>query len=128
LREDLKAVFPSTEVMQEENPQKKFAKMLEYLPVRTFSGIFYKRSMIFDSENDDLRSNYSESLSSSSSKRTNRTSYKINESEFSLKLSLYSGVIRWGHNIAGPPHILPPLKNKQVIAISSGNYHTVFLT
>lgn len=45
-----------------------------------------------------------------------------------MKLSQYSGIIRWGHNIAGQPHILPPFKNKQVIAISSGNYHTIFLT
>jgi alpha-tubulin suppressor-like RCC1 family protein len=40
---------------------------------------------------------------------------------------MHCGIIRWGHNIAGPPHILPPFKNKQVIAISSGNYHTIFL-
>jgi hypothetical protein len=98
------------------------------LPIKAVSGQFYGRSLVFDAENEEVRSNYSESLSSSSSKRTNRASYKISESEFSLKLSLHCGVIRWGHNIAGPPHILAPFKNIQVIAISSGNYHTIFLT
>jgi hypothetical protein len=54
---------------------------MQSLPIKTMSGHFYLRPMVFDAENEEVRSNYSESLSSSSSsKRTNRASYKINES------------------------------------------------
>jgi hypothetical protein len=33
--------------------------MIEYLPIKTISGVFYRRSLVFDSENEAIRSNYS---------------------------------------------------------------------
>lgn len=103
------------------------SQLLLLLPIRSMSGIFYRRGSILDS-NEDVRSNYSESLSSTSSKRTSRASYRISESEFSIKLLSYSGILRWGSNQPISPHVLPQLKNRQVLAITCGNYHTVFIT
>lgn len=73
--EDLKDIVPPLE-NSPESTLKSMGQLLLMLPIRSISGIFYKRSSILDT-NEDVRSNYSESVSSTSSKRTSRASYKI---------------------------------------------------
>lgn len=124
--EDLKDIIPPSD-SSPESTLKSMGQLLLLLPIRNISGVFYKRSAILDNS-EDVRSNYSESVSSTSSKRTSRASYKISESEFSIRLASYSGIVRWGSSQPIAPHILPQLKNRQVLAITCGNYHTVFLT
>lgn len=99
--------------------------LAQFLPLRRFSGWTVRRREVW--ENEDSRSNFSDSQSSSGSKRTSRASQRIGESEFSLRVGSAT-VVKWGQGVAGAPQVFPALKNKQVIALASGNYHSVFLT
>jgi hypothetical protein len=51
-------------------------------------------------------------MSSTTTKKIKKSSYKITNSEFSAKLTKFNGIIKWGQGVQGPPQIYPPLKNK----------------
>jgi hypothetical protein len=57
-----------------------------------------------------------------------RSFYKVNEWEFGMKPEMSEGILQWGNSINSPPQVIPSLKNNQILAIATSNYHVVFLT